>query len=482
MPPARHPACLAVFLWLLAAAALYAEAPKGFLERDSPLPDPGGLRAKLSNQGIVLGLIYTGEVFGNPTGGYRQGAVYDGLLTAGLDVDFGKLAGWQGLKLHALAYETHGPSGTDLYTRDLNRFSSIDAYDSFRLFELWGQASFFHNVVNLRAGQLAADTEFVSTIGGALFVHSNFGALPTLTLSVPTPSYPEAAPGTRLRINSPGGRFYFQGGVFAGNPNADRDGDPAPGFRAGTAYNDNGVRFPISGNQGLLSLCEAGLLVNYHQEDPGLPGSYRVGGFYHTGAFSDQRTDTAGRSLADPLSTGRARAHDGNAGFYAVAEQVVYRPRNPRGGNEDVATSAAAPVGNAEDSTLTIAPPPSGPELRFFGRVGVGLGDRSATDFYAEAGLNFRALIPGREADLLGVGVSYTDLSDDLRRRVRDANFFDGTHAALPDYEFVLEATYQANLSPWLSVQPDLQCIVHPGGSARYGNALILGMRTVVTF
>ena len=124
-----------------------ADAPKGFFERDSPLPDPGGLRAKLADKGIVLGLIYTGEEFGNPAGGYRQGAVYDGLLTAGLDIDFGKLAGWNGLKFHALAYDSHGVSGTNVYTRDLNRFSSIDAYDSVRLFELWLQASFFDNAV-----------------------------------------------------------------------------------------------------------------------------------------------------------------------------------------------------------------------------------------------------------------------------------------------------------------------------------------------
>ena len=122
------------FLWLLLAPASLradpepsnsfndkqpaapAEAPKGFFQRDSPLPDPGGLRAKLAALGIVPGLIYTGEEFGNPAGGYRQGAVYNGLLTAGLDVDFGKLLGWDGLKFHALTYESHGANGTNLYT------------------------------------------------------------------------------------------------------------------------------------------------------------------------------------------------------------------------------------------------------------------------------------------------------------------------------------------------------------------------------
>ena len=371
MSPARVLGCASIASWLLASTALRADppapdaaaqAPKGFFQRDSPLPDPGGERAELADKGIVFGLIYTGEVFGNPAGGYRQGAVYNGLLTAGLDVDFGKLAGWEGLKFHALAYESHGPNGTNLYTRDLNFYSSINAYDSFRLSEIWLQTSLFENVVNLRVGQEEVDAEFATTIGGALFIHSNFGALPTLTLNVPTPTYPEADPAVRLRLNAPGGRFYFQAGVYAGNANADRDGDPSPGFRAGTAYNDDGIRFPISGNQGLLSVYEAGYLLNYRKEDPGLPGAYRVGGFYHNGHFSDRFLTAADPYLTVPPTDVSPRVHHGDGGFYAVAEQVVYRPRNPRGGNEDVAASAAAPIGNAEDSPLTAggAPVPSG--------------------------------------------------------------------------------------------------------------------------
>ena len=451
--------CWCAALSLLAASLLRADppdqaavpadaAPKGLFERDTITPDPGGLRAKLGDLGISLGVSYTGEVFGNPAGGYRQGAVYDGLLTTGLDVDFEKLAGWKGLNFHALAYDPQGTSGTDKYVHDLNRFSSIDAFDGFRLFELWLQASFFDNVVNLRVGQIAADAEFATTQGGALFIHSNYGDPPALAQNIPSPIYPQAAPGVRLRLNTPDSRFYFQSGVYAGNPNADRDGDPDPGFVRGTAYNDDGVRFPISGNQGLLSLYEFGFLLNRGKDAHGLPGAYRIGGFYDTDTFADKRFDAQGRSLADPRSTGRPAGHDGDGGVYAVAEQVVYRP--PGAGNqpEDVGQTAAAPVGNAEDSPLTPGSGPSGPELRFFGRVGGAPQDRNLVDFYAEAGLNFRGLLPGRGRDVLGVGFTYTDLSGDLRQEARDANRFHGTRLPLPDYENVLETTYQINLAP----------------------------------
>ena len=121
-----HPlTCLLSVLWCVAAANLHADpattavdgapaeaAPKGLMESDSPLPDPGGLRAKLSDHGVTLGVLYTGEVFGNPTGGYRQGVVEDGLLTTSLDLDFEKLLGLKGFKFHVLAYDPHGASGT----------------------------------------------------------------------------------------------------------------------------------------------------------------------------------------------------------------------------------------------------------------------------------------------------------------------------------------------------------------------------------
>ena len=459
-------------------------APRVFFDESSPLPDPSGLRGKLADHGIALNLLYTGEVFGNPVGGYRQGAVEDGLLAAGVDVDFDKLAGWKGLKFHVLAYIPDGASGTDKYTRDLNRYSNIDAFDTVRLFELWMEGSLFGNVVNLRVGQLAADAEFATTVGGALFLNGEYGDLSTIARNVPEPAYPEAAPGVRLRLNSPDAHFYFQAGVYAGNPNADRDGDPSPGFHAGTAYNDHGVRFPISGNQGACTLYETGFLLNYGKDATGLPGAYRMGGFYHTGRFSDDRVDDAGRSLADPRSNGLPRTRNGDGGIYAVAEQVLYRKATGSGQHEDVSQTASAPVGNAEDSPAGTAggPPPSGPELRVFGRLGAAPEDRNVADFYVEGGLNYRALLPGRGSDVAGVAFSYTDLSGDLRRAARDANRFDGTRDALPDFEASVEVSYQANLAPWLSLQPDLQYIIHPGGSPRYGDALVLGLRTVLTF
>ncbi len=455
---------------------------KSLWERDNLLPDPGGQRARLADRGVALGVFYTAEVFGNPLGGRTQGVAPDGLLTTALDVDFEKLAGWKNLKFHALAYYPHGPSGTDKFVGDQGRFSNIDFYDSVRLFELWLDQSFFNGRLSVRLGQLATDTEFANAEPSALYVNSDFGALPTLSFNAPVPIYAIATPGVRVRW-APVERFYFQAAVYDGNPDPDTLGDPSPGFRPGTHPNRHGVRFNLNSKEGAFSIYEAGWLPNREKNATGLPGAYRLGFFLHTDTFSDLRSDRLGRSLADPRSDGVPRAREGNYGVYLAAAQTVWRGAGADNAG-DVALNASAPTQSAAGSPLSeaIASPPSGPAISVFLRLGLAPPDRSPAPFHLDTGVNWRAPLPGRARDVLGLAFSHTVQSGRLRQLGRDVNRFTGTRDALPDHESVLELTYQVNLTPWVQVQPDLQYVIHPGGSPALGDALVLGLRTVITF
>jgi porin len=46
----------------------------------------------------------------------------------------------------------------------------------------------------------------------------------------------------------------------------------------------------------------------------------------------------------------------------------------------------------------------------------------------------------------------------------------------------VLEATYRIQVAPWWSVQPDLQYVFNPSGERGSHDALVLGLRTTVSF
>ena len=103
-------------------------------------------------------------------------------------------------------------------------------------------------------------------------------------------------------------------------------GDPLgndPANRHGTSFNlHNGALF-IAELQYSIGQAEGDSTSGKH--DDRLPGTYKIGAWYNNERFGDLRFDTAGRSLADPATTGVPRVHRGDVSLYAVADQTVWR-------------------------------------------------------------------------------------------------------------------------------------------------------------
>jgi len=200
-----------------------------------------------------------------------------------------------------------------------------------------------------------------------------------------------------------------------------------------------------------------GMAANMPSGGGAYPTTYKLGGWYHTGRFNDLRFDDTGRSLADPLSSGAPRQHQGNGGIYGIIDHMLWR----RPGTED--------VGIGIFTRQMIAPP-----------------DRSAMPYYGEVGLTWKGMLEGRDDDVAGIAVAYGATSDRLSGRDRDANAF-GTPTAVRDHETAVELLYRAQLTPWWTVIPDVQYIIHPGGGVglpddaaqRIPDALVVGLRTV---
>ena len=49
-------------------------------------------------------------------------------------------------------------------------------------------------------------------------------------------------------------------------------------------------------------------------------------------------------------------------------------------------------------------------------------------------------------------------------------------------YENVVELDYGIQLAPWLKLRPNLQYVIHPGGTGNIPNALVIGLFSCVTF
>ncbi len=110
---------------------------------------------------------------------------------------------------------------------------------------------------------------------------------------------------------------------------------------------------------------------------------YRIGAWYDTENFADQRFDNTGLSLANPASTGIPRNHRGDYSIYAVADQMVWRIRS------------------GPNRTMSV-----------FGRVmGTPQDDRNLIDFSMNAGLVFHDPFTYRTDDTFGLGMGYAHVS-----------------------------------------------------------------------
>ncbi len=420
------------------------EKGTGLLQRDRLLGDLGGLRARLEDKGITFGLQEQAEVFGNPTGGVRQGTIFEGALLMSLAVDTEKLLSFPGGKLNVSAYQIHGRGLSANNLGNLNIISSIEAPASSRLFELWYEQSLANGKVTIRIGQQAADQEFITSQYGALFLGGGFGwpTLPAVDLPSGGPAYPLATPGVRLKV-LPTEAVSVLAGVYNGDPS------------------DNGAGTSFRLNKGVFAIGEVQYALNGGENDTGLPGVYKIGGWYNSNNFADQRFGYDGLSLADPDGVGAPRLRRNSWSLYAVADQLVFREPGTR------------------DQGVGL-----------FARAMGAPGDRNLVNFFLNAGATYKGIVPGRVNDTLGLGIGFARISDTASKLDSDTIRLSGSVFPVRRSETALELTYQAVVAPWLTVQPDFQYVFNPGGSVpspqaparAVGDAAVLGLRTTIVF
>lgn len=426
--------------------------------RSNLLGDLYGLRTRLGNYGVSLGLQETAEAYGNATGGIRRGAAFNGLLLMSLGVDTGKAFGWNGGTFNVSALQIHGRNLSSDNLLVLQTATGIEASRSTRLWELWFQQSLLGGKLDIKVGQQSLDTEFSTSQYSGLFINAAMGwpALSAVDLYAGGPSYPLSSLGVRARFQ-PMEDVTVLAGVFNDNP----PGGPFFNDSQVRGASQSGTRFNL--NTGALFIGEVQYGLNTPvegQASRGLPGAYKLGFWYDSGTFYDQRFDGQRLSLADPASDGDPRARRHNYAIYGVADQVVWRP--------------------SADSTQSVG---------VFARLIGAPGDRNVANFSVNAGVTLRAPLPGRDNDTAGVGFGLVKVSPSAVRRDLDNNRLNGP-APVRSSESFIEATYQYQAAPWWTVQPDFQYIFTPSGGVqnplrpdqRIGNAAVFTLRTNIVF
>lgn len=172
----------------------------------------------------------------------------------------------------------------------------------------------------------------------------------------------------------------------------------------------------IGADEGALLVVEA----NYTTAD----SRFSIGGWYYT------------RATAELIGTGSSR----NAGIYAILEHTFIANDNGR-------------------------------RLAGWLRLGYARETINQFDHYIGTGLTGHGFIPARPDDSFGIALAYAGNSSDYRRAVALSG------GASDSAEVNIELTYRAPLTPWLTVQPDLQYIINPGTNPNLANALSIGIR-----
>jgi porin len=132
------------------------------------LPNP------FEKYGVKFAATYIGEGLGNVSGGLKQGAIYEGRLNLAVDVDLQKLVGSKNLTFHANMFQIHGDGLSRTNLQNFLVASGIEALPSTRLYEMWFERK-WGTTLALRAGQLAADTEFMNAKYTDVFTNASLG-------------------------------------------------------------------------------------------------------------------------------------------------------------------------------------------------------------------------------------------------------------------------------------------------------------------
>jgi len=366
-----------------------------------------------------LKLQYTGEYWGN-RGGTKDGNTYMANYFASLKIDTEKAFGWTGGRFVVSGFYSDGPSLNTEFTGAAQQPARpIDPFthNLLRLYEAYYDQNF--GKTDIRVGVMDLQTMFGATKPMDVFLNGAFAWTQTLDISGKAGlNGPSTFPNTSV-----GGRIRQIINDQWSVQLAVVDG-VADGLDPGGTPQNNSIYF--SSGTGVLGIAE----VDY---TPIARTKIMAGYWEYTGLMYLNST---------PLMAPKIYARGSNGAYIGGATRL-YTIKDARGLDAFVNFGIA-------DSTMNV-------------------NDRSVN-----AGLTWTGLFDARPADKIGLGVGMIRSSEGVRKTLQ------GVGLAGTEYETAYELTYRTALSDWLTVQPNIQYIVHPefapavNGKAK--NAFVFGL------
>ncbi|MBV9248265.1 MAG: carbohydrate porin [Acetobacteraceae bacterium] len=409
------------------------------------LGDWFGLRTKLSEMGIVLGLGMTSELAKNVTG-ERIGFDIDTAFVYSADIDWGKLANLNGLHTHFLGVTKTGRNLSSDYLGDhIGQAQEIfgATFDmGFKFVYLYGDLDLADGRVNVAAGRMPMDVDFAT---------SPFNCVPialTPQCGVPRaiatmnafPNGPVSTWGGRVRMY-PLPELYVQTGAYETQP-----------FPAGGR---TGWQWGTSNATGLAVPLEIGWNPSFGGTSQ-LTGHYKIGGIFDTSTYPDLLNNVLGQPIG-LFNTLPGAPIRGQFGLWVMADQMLYRWGPIANQGLILQTSYAHVAANSKIIANT-----------------------------AFVGLGAKGFFPSRPLDVGTVSFGWWGINNRLTtlQEIDRASGLPIANGALGPQtsEYVMEADYSFLVYPGVVIEPGIQYWWNPNADRLVKNALVFAGRLHIDF
>ena len=407
--------------------------------------DWGGERTKLIEQGIDIKADYVGEMGYNAHGGYNDDKTgrYSDQFGLGVALDLQKLWGWDNTQAKIQLTNRNGQNISNDRIGDPRAgtlSSSQEVYGRghmVRLTQFWIQHKMFDNKLDVKLGYFGEGEDFNTfpcDFQNLSFCGSQVGNYVNTWYN-----WPVAQAAIRVKYNiTP--ELYAQIGAYNQNPSQLEHG--------------NGFKLSGSGTKGTVIPVE----LVWSPKVNNLPGEYRVG-FYKSAADApDVREDVNGNDAV--LSGADFRTRSSKKGYWFVAQQQLTTHNGDASRGLNIAANATF---HDKETNLV--------------------------DNYQSLMLVYKGPFDARPKDDVGIGVARLHVNDDVKKNSQLLNAANGVsdydnplYTPIRETEYNVELNYGFHVTNWLTVRPNLQYVVQPGGVDKVDNALVAGLKIQSTF
>jgi porin len=379
----------------------------------------GGERSRLEERGVSFDFQYVSDSLWNLKSVQPERFASWNRFRGTVDIDFGKLTGWQNLYFHATAlWQAGGNLGA--YLGLLTSPSGMSSMNTCRLDSWWIEKRWLDERITARMGQFAGQDFYGAQHYAASFIFEPMGyALGNLFTDLESFD-PPSTPAMELRV-VPFHNFYVKSMVLAAvrSPFSQNPTGLVPQF--------NGVPMSVS-EIGFTPGKNASSVRAFDDVEgrKGYSGLYQFGATYNPGKFTSPAT---------------SKPESGNYLLYWMASQALWRvdPKEAKGLDGTFAYDRSPPSINRNNTILTAG-------LRFNEPLPLPIHNTMSLG-YVRNSLSTQYLPPGAPSWKTEQGVEFNALLDVL---------------------------------PMLLLQPVVQYYANVAGGAQH--AVVFGFRTKVEF